>query len=324
MRLVPTLAHHPDARFLFAAQPSGHPDSIDAAPRFLHDVLDWLGIPTTRCHVVTTPVIVDELVVAPQAEQLGGPGPTEQHLNLMDDIARRHLSGTKRDRCVYVSRAAQAGHFAGEDLLEEALAACGVQVIRPETLPLGAQLRTYASARLLIFAEGSAMYGPLLLGRSLGDVVVLVRRPGQRLARPSLLPRSTSLRYFEGIAEYMPGRTWRGDVANFGGLTVLDEKELLQTFDVLDVPVRDHWDAARYEELCRKAPADALKINEAAERERIREAIRMRLASTGAQPTPEHELTEFDRRVIEVLENMEGLQPDAPTGGEHPEGAPPL
>jgi hypothetical protein len=248
MRLMPTLAHDPAACFLFGASPGGRPGSIDDAPPFFRSVLDWLGIPTTRCEVVTSPVVVDELVVAPQAEQLGGPVPSGRHLEAMDALTHRRLGPLSPRDVVYVSRAGMHARFAGEASLEEALTRCGVRVVRPETRPLAEQLEIYASARQLIFAEGSSVYGPLLLGRVLGDVTVLQRRAGSTLGRPALGPRSATLRYRDAIADAFPGRTWRGDLTDAKGVTVLDEDALLETFDGLGIPLRDHWDPRAYAE----------------------------------------------------------------------------
>jgi Glycosyltransferase 61 len=245
-RLVPTLAEDRDARFLFAVPPSGRFGSIDETPRFFRELLEWFGIHPSRCHVVTAPTVVDDLSVVPQSEQLGGPGPSESHLDVMDALTYRRLGLPERRDVVYVSRAGLSARFCGEALLEDALVACGVHVVRPETLPLAQQLEAYASARLLIFAEGSAMYGPILLGRTLAEVVVLTRRPGWRLANKSLSPRARSLRYFDAIEELVPGRNWRGESVEFAGLTILDDEMLLGVFDSLDIPVRRHWDARRY------------------------------------------------------------------------------
>jgi Glycosyltransferase 61 len=248
MRLAPTLATVPGARFLFAADPTGHPTSVDEAPRFFQAVLDWFDIAPARCHVVTHAVTVDELVVAPQAEQLGGPGPSRQHLDLMDSHTDRRLGHFARRGTVYVSRAGMPARFAGEGFLEKELVRCGVSVIRPETMSLADQLRTYAASEQLIFAEGSALYGPLLMGRSLADVVVLKRFREGRLAKPMLEPRALSLRYHQTIRGLMPGRTRSGRMTDFAGIALLDEEALMDIFDALEIPLRRHWDSRQYAE----------------------------------------------------------------------------
>jgi Glycosyltransferase 61 len=249
MRLAPTLASDPDAQFLFAAGPTGRPRSVDDGPQFFKAILDWLGIAQTRCHVATVPLIVDELVVAPQSEQLGGPGPSRRHLDFMDAHTRCRLGDIKRRGSVYVSRAGLPARFAGEAFLEETLPHCGVQVIRPEKLPLAEQLQTYASARRLIFAEGSALYGPLLMGRSLPDVVVLKRFREGQLGKPMLAPRATSLCYYHTVRSLIPGRARSGRMTDFAGIALLDEEKLLESFDDLNIPLRDLWNPRRYAEL---------------------------------------------------------------------------
>jgi hypothetical protein len=62
---------------------------------------------------------------------------------------------------LYVSRRRlpeTQGGYLFEDLLEENLAAEGYAIMYPERLPIAAQVAAYASARRLIFAEGSALH----------------------------------------------------------------------------------------------------------------------------------------------------------------------
>ncbi len=249
MRLAPTLAHDPDARFLFGVTSFARFQTIDNAPPFFKAILDWLGIPLRRCRVVSAPTLVETLVVAPQAEQLGGPGPTAEHLDLMDDITRARFEHLDSRGTVYVSRATMVERFAGEATLEAALERTGIEVVRPEALPLVEQLQIYSSARLLIFAEGSAMYGPLLTGRSLHDVAVLCRRPQSRLAFPQIGPRAKSIRYFEAIKELKSGTLFPRKPVS---MTLLDEDAVLDVFDQLDVPLRRHWDARNFAERCQE------------------------------------------------------------------------
>jgi hypothetical protein len=249
MRLAPTLASQSDARFLFAPGLRGYPSSVDEAPTFFQAVLGWFDIAPASCHVVTQPVTVDELLVAPQSEQLGGPGPSDRHLDLMDAHTHRRFGDVRQRGTIYVSRAAMHAHFAGEAALEEALARCGVTVLRPETVSLDAQLRIYASAEMLIFAEGSAVYGPLLMGRSLANVVILKRFREGRLGKPMLEPRAQSLRYYSAIKDLVPGRALSGRMTDFAGIALLDEDALLGTFEDLDIPLRRHWDSRRYVDL---------------------------------------------------------------------------
>jgi hypothetical protein len=248
-RIFPALLHDRSARFLFAVPPSGRFATLDTAPPFVSEVLSWFGADPSQCHVVATPTRVDELAVAPQAEQLGGPGPSPPHLDALDALdalVARRLPDRTRSGTVYVSRAGLTARFAGEAYLEDVLRRCGVTVVRPEELALPRQLETYATTDRLIFAEGSALFASALLGRSLGDTVVLVRRAGRRLARPSLAPRVSTLQYHDAIADFIDGVTFRGEPAPFRGLTTLTEDALLDLFDELGIAARRHWDHASY------------------------------------------------------------------------------
>ena len=150
----------------------------------------WLGVAPERVHLITAPTRVAQLFVAPQAEQLGGPGPDDGYLDALDRLAATRLgSRTPEDGVLYVSRAGMEARFAGESYLEEVLRATGVRVLRPERLPLPEQLRMYRDAAQVVYAEGSALHSLQLLGRVDADVAVLERRPGTRLAQDNLRPR---------------------------------------------------------------------------------------------------------------------------------------
>ncbi len=215
----------------------------------MRSILEWFGIDIARCRIVHEPVRVGKLVVAPQAEQVGGPGPDVGYLDALLENAERHLDGLPEatDGVVYVSRAGMSSRFAGEGYLEEVLAQAGLHVLRPETVPLHDQLRTYHAASRLIFAEGSALHTLQLSGRLGADVTVLERRVDRRLAQDNLEPRVASLTYEGCLAEQIHGTLPTGAPARAQGISVLDPEALLTTFDELGVKAADHWDRRRFE-----------------------------------------------------------------------------
>lgn len=256
-RLGPTLHAWPEAVFLHAALESGTIRSLDRAPGHFKSMLAWHGIPLDRVHFIDRPTRVRELVVLPQAEQIeGGPGPTAAHLDWLDELTARRLGKIVKQGVVYVSRAAMPARFAAEDYLEETLARSGARVVRPEHLSLEEQLRTYASAAQLVFAEGSAMNGAQLLGRTLGEVVVLRRRRGSRIAGNSLAARAKSLRYVEATRGLVRGVTRGGVAEGWAGISVLDDDVLLEAFASLAIPLRKHWSPS---EFAARRDADVLR-----------------------------------------------------------------
>ncbi|KGJ10668.1 hypothetical protein IT40_10535 [Paracoccus versutus] len=71
----------------------------------------------------------------------------------------------------------------------------GVAILDPGKETLMRQMALYAGARLLIFAEGSAMHGRQLLGRVDQKILVLRRRPQSRMAWAQLEPKCRKLEY---------------------------------------------------------------------------------------------------------------------------------
>ena len=220
-------------------------------PEFFWGILDWFGIPRDDTRMVSDPTLVPRLFVLPQAEQPMGPGPAPDTLDALDDIVGQRLGGLTQTGVVYVSRASEKrARFAGEEYLELAFSAAGVKVIRPETLPLAEQLRVYASATTLIFAEGSAIHGAQLLGRSLGDVVIVMRRPWiqpeDNPFRPNVEPRARSLTGVNAVIGLIhPLRPWGGPAIE-RCLTLLDPEALLGALAEFVPDLHLHLDPEAY------------------------------------------------------------------------------
>jgi hypothetical protein len=152
------------------------------------------------------------------------------------------LGEVERSGSLYVSRAGLRARFAGEGYLEVVLREAGFRVLRPETVSLEAQLSAYAGAETIVFAEGSALHGPQLMGRSLGDVTVLTRRAGWNLARAVLHPRAKSLRYVEAVQSLVHGLDLGGEPADYFGLSILEPEMLLA-----ELPIGYLWEQKAFE-----------------------------------------------------------------------------
>jgi hypothetical protein len=241
-RLLPTLAEMPDVRFAFSTHERALMRSMDQTPRHFREALDWYGIGHEQVDLIIEPTLVERLVVAPQAEQLHGPGPEPWYLDLQDEHTASRLGDVKRRGSLYISRAGMAARFAGEAYLETVLQKVGFRVLRPETVSLGHQLRAYAGAESIVFAEGSALHGAQLMGRSLGDVTVLARRTGKNLAQAALKPRARSLCYVDAVRSLMHGLDIGTEPAEYFGLSILDPERLLAA-----LPIAHLWDQKAFE-----------------------------------------------------------------------------
>jgi hypothetical protein len=242
MRLLATLASRPDLPIAWATRPDLGWASVAAAPRWFSGILDWFGVPADRTRIVTTPVRVDELSVVPQAEQLGGPGPEPGYLDALDELTGRRLGPrTPEERLLYVSRAGMGARFAGEPYLEQTMAAAGARILRPEQVPLTDQLRAYRDSARIVFAEGSALHGLQLLGRTPAEVSVLERRPGTRLAAANLEPRLRSLAYEDVGASLVHGLlpTGRPDLPH--GLSVVAGQRMVEAFGRAGLDLGARW-----------------------------------------------------------------------------------
>lgn len=241
-RLLPTLEEMPDVRFAFSSRAREPYRSMDEAPPFFRAVLDWYGIDGDRVDLIAEPTQVERLIVAPQAEQRPGPGPEPWYLDMLDRNMVLRLGEIERSGSLYVSRAGRPAHFAGEAYLESVLEGAGYRVLRPETASLEEQLRAYASAESLVFAEGSAVHGTQLLGRALGDVTVLTRRPGMKLAQAAMSPRARSVRYVDAVRGLVHGRDINGHPARYFGLSILDPELLMEA-----LPIGNGWDRTAFD-----------------------------------------------------------------------------
>lgn len=216
-------------------------------PGFFRAILDQLRVPHERALVLNRPARFERLHVLPQAERMGGGGPSTRHLDLMDRLTGDARRAEKDLPVLYVSRAGQlSGRLAGESYLDDALTAAGVRVFHPEFSPLPEQIAMYARARAIVFAEGSSVHTLQLMGRLGAEIAVLVRRPRARLAAASLRPRATRLHYLDALHGLVYGRRPSGQRYRARGISVLREDKLFACFRRLGVDLAPVWDGAAF------------------------------------------------------------------------------
>jgi hypothetical protein len=241
-RILQSATERRNDPFLFLKEPT------QAPPGFFYDIMDWLGLARGRIRFVEEPIRARELHVAAQAEQLPNGGPCGAYLDLLDRNWRDKQLSPVAARVVYVSRSALTtkGCHAGEEYLCSVLEQLGVSVIRPETMPLEEQMRRYAGAATLVFAEGSALHGRQLLGRLDQDIVVLNRRPRTRIGWASLMPRCRRLAYAEVSLE--PVTTYWKDGREHSGraISIYDVDILFAAFRSVGVDLGRRWRPAVY------------------------------------------------------------------------------
>jgi len=191
---------------------------------------------------------VSELHVPPQAEQLFDAGPASAYLDLQDRIVEQNFGEVQKTGTIYVSRAGQPYCIAGESYLEMLFRNVGIQVMRPETLPLRDQLQCYHAAKHLIFPEGSALHGLQLMGRSVGDVTLIQRRPKLRLTEESFQRRADKFDCLNFLAGLIHGLRINGRERLHQALSIFDEALLLDFLGAIDPQLVTRWSTDRYRE----------------------------------------------------------------------------
>lgn len=246
-RVVTGLQAAPGARVLVACQAddagprSWRGESAATLPVHVRELFDYLGVPTGRIDVVSRPVAVESLVVAEQGQQLGVAA-HPQYLEALQTLAQWPPGFDYP--VLYVSRAGHPmGGLAGETYLEHAIEAAGGMVMRPEEFSVVQQLRAYVGAETVLFAEGSAIHGAGLLGRALGDVIVINRRHGNEATwRAELTPRARRTTFIDAIET---------ESSDAFGMTVLDPARLVQQLLVQGLDIRGSFDDGEFAEAVR-------------------------------------------------------------------------
>lgn len=244
-RLPFALREWPDLPVLFTTA-----ENVDMADigTWVWDVFDWIGLAKSRVRLVKQPLLVGQLYGAGQDVMMVRIGPSQAYLDLLNGWTAG-LAVEPRD-LVYVSRqglvATGKGGHAGEGYLVERLQAAGIAVLDPAQVPILDQLRSYAAARTLIFAEGSAVHGRQLLGEIAQDIHVLRRRNGHSIARAQISPRCKALHYHDvagvGLPVFWKSGVRRSDV----DLRLYDLDALWSAFDAVGVDLRTGWQDAAY------------------------------------------------------------------------------
>lgn len=153
---------------------------------------------------------------------------------------------------LYVHRLGQLaqgnGSIAGEGVVVDALRKAGVAVMDPAKEPLADQLSRYAGARLLVFAEGSALHGRQLLGRIDQDILVINRRPGGTMAWAQIGPRCRQLTFAEVGRAFLCPVGADGTQLLQHGVTLANPAQLISAFAGHGIDLAQTLNAAMFAE----------------------------------------------------------------------------
>jgi capsular polysaccharide biosynthesis protein len=200
-RIVPTQQIVTDPHWLIVVD-RGVGSGFEVLPSLTKAILALFGVNASNCTVIDHDAIVEDLLIVESGSDLGG-GPKDWYLDLMRKAGPVTIAPDGRyPERIYVSRSG-LGHesgFLGERVLEAGLANAGVHIMHSQTLPLVEQMAHYVNAKLLIFAEGSAVHGTELLGRGMLRHAVLMNRRDRPRTQfvPVLAGRSARLDNYAG------------------------------------------------------------------------------------------------------------------------------
>lgn len=245
-RLPQSLAEFPDLPLIFntnAKLPPGHPSAV------FRSIMDWLSIPLSQIRFIHEPTLFRELHVAAQAEHLDGPLAPPGYLELLEARTHDKLGELRPEGITYVSRvnlAPQRGVHAAESYLVEKLRELGVRILIPEEMPLPEQMRAYANAKYLVFAEGSAIHGRQLIGRVDQHISILRRRFRSAIAQHQMAPRAASLTYVPCFAGSLKIKGPDGSVIQHAMSSLMNPQPVIDHFEGLGVPLGRVWDQAEF------------------------------------------------------------------------------
>ena len=244
-RLPQSLRNRPDDLYLLTLPPG---QSVAGLPAWVWQILGWHGVPRRRVRLVNKALGVAELRVAAQGEMMGKQPTGAAYLDLLDaNMVRRALSPEPAP-VVFVTRAGMVarglGGHAGAAYLAQVLARAGVRVVDPLAQGVAGQMAIYAGAGVLVFSEGSALHGRLLLGRVAQDIHVLRCRPNRDIGAEQLAPRCRELRYHAAAGQRLGARMRAGGDRYDLMAALYDLEVVFEVFGGLGHDLRPHCDGA--------------------------------------------------------------------------------
>ncbi len=255
-RILQSVKAAEGGKILFGMAPEtlqfGFPKTV---PRHFFGIAEWFGLEHSQIMFCKTPLLAKELRVAPQGEQFIGIGPYAEYLDLLDENQARHPIDAPYKDLRFFSRGAlgvDAGKHAGSGYIDTVISRAGIEVVHPEKHDLATQLGLYRNTGKLIFTEGSALHALQLLGRNIGEVIVINRRKGPMTAIPKmayyqLRPRCSALSYHDVIHTLLQFYRTDGTAIGNAAMAVLNTDLFFELFKNLGVDLALHWQQSEYE-----------------------------------------------------------------------------
>lgn len=263
-RLLISAKEQPDAKALFVIQGSKRANKTQQPselPSWFWDICSWYGIEPDRMVFIDEPVVVEELVVYPQAEYLPNGAPSEAYLDALDENWRSKGLAPIESDILYVSRAANALRYSGERYLEDLLRANGVTVIRPEELSSEYEkMQYFAGAKHIIINTGSAVLFRNMLGRVPQQFTQLIRSPQSEKTlkfngyqRAALEPRVSGIDYIDLSRGFIVGPyvepkptilgqpPRKNPYQSIKPPPLLSKERTIEYFSTLGVDLKDQW-----------------------------------------------------------------------------------
>lgn len=256
-RIVPTLFAGVDAPFIVVGSSAEHGRRLSELPAVPRVIYEFLGLSDDTTTVVGENTVVERLFVSEQGSD-GMPKPAYLEQLAAFTTARLEALGRpvrERTARVYVSRAGlgPVGRMLGERYLETVLERAGFAIFHPEQHAFVDQVATYASAAVLVFAEGSAVHGTELFGaRQLGHVIIVNRRTERvpsRLGR-MCVPRAERVDVFYDnpyLGTVISHRVTGAEAHNMG-MALVDVPRVMTQLGAWGHEIRAEFDFAAFRE----------------------------------------------------------------------------
>lgn len=165
--------------------PWGIPNYLEK-DNYVNQVLTGFKIPHKKLIFINDLIRLKEVIVPRQKYGFGYiNNPDSIFINFINSFRFKTYTpkGFKNAEKIYVSRSKMplnAGRPIAEYIFEEYLISNGYKILYPELYTLFQQLTIYSQAKKIIFCDGSAIHGCILLPNLQADVAIISRRKDPR------------------------------------------------------------------------------------------------------------------------------------------------
>lgn len=221
------------------------------APWFA-DMLALFGIAPAQILFVDSVVRCERLHVPQQGRTLCGVDLITGYLDIFP-LVPPIATAEAASMYVYVSRLRHihTGTYLGESLVQAILRDAGFDIVVPEETPLSVMQAKLRGAKVVIFAEGSAIHHLDLVGRISARALIIGRRDGTAYRFENVLRESCPdwrVLQFKSLPIGLDWNTSANTLNRSRACSLVDLGDLvaaLVEFSGLDLPIPDHETASR-------------------------------------------------------------------------------